>query len=188
MNEKYVFIPNTITFFRVFLIFPIFFLLEKNLYEWALTLTSLAIFFDFIDGQVARKLDCTTLSGSILDPVADKIFVLCIFFFFTSKDLLNATYFVISSTRDVLQLLAIPVLMGYKRIRFKVIPSLIAKIATAINYIIIVSLFLIPILHLDAKFILLPMIIISAALEVYILYNYLIRFFQIYKGFHDTFE
>lgn len=188
MNKKYASIPNLITLSRILLIFPIFLLLQNNLYPWAFAVTGLALFTDFIDGQVARKSNYVTISGSILDPVADKIFVFCLLYFFTSKNLLSPTYFAISSTRDLLQLLAIPLLIGFKKIKFNVKPKLLPKIATALKYLVIMMLFSISTLHLNPQPILLPVLFTSALIEIYILYRYLIRFFQVCKGLHDTFE
>lgn len=188
MNKKYATIPNLVTLSRILLIFPIFLLLQNNYFLWAFAVTTVALCTDFIDGQIARKTNSVTTSGSILDPIADKIFIFCLLYFFTFKGQLNPSYFAISSTRDILQLLAIPILMGYKKIKFNVKPRLLPKIATTFKYIIIMMLFLTSIMHLNTQYILLPILITSAVIETYILFRYLFRFCQIYKGLHDTFE
>lgn len=188
MNTKYATIPNLLTLSRILLIFPIFLLLQNNLYPWAFAVTTLALCTDFIDGQIARKTDSTTLSGSILDPIADKVFVFSLLYFFTAKGLLNPAYFAISSARDILQLLAIPFLVSFKKIKFIIKPKLLPKIATTFKYLIILMLFSISILNLNSQHLLLPILISSAVIEIYTLYRYFIRFYEVYKGLHDTFE
>lgn len=148
---------------------------------------------DFVDGKIARRTKTTSFSGAILDPVADKFLVIALFAFFTLKGILNHVYFLISTTRDVAQLMSIPVLLFWKNIKFKVRPALIAKVATAIKFLIIgVSLMVLineyAILEVSVKFILYPILIISTFLEFVILIEYLKRFKEIYNGTHDTFE
>lgn len=187
MIKNYINVPNSITLLRVLLIIPILLLLENNNYLWAFILTAFALATDFIDGKIARQTNTVTLAGSMLDPIADKIFVFCLFYFFTFKDMLNFSYFAISSTRDILQLLAIPILVGYKKVKFNINPKLLPKIATVFKYLIILLLFLIP-FKPTCSTILLPIIILSALIEIYILGRYLIRYFEVYKGLHHTFE
>lgn len=188
MNNNYITIPNLITLSRVLLVFPIFLLIQNNLYPWAFALSSFALCTDFIDGQIARKTNTVSIPGSILDPIADKVFIFCLLYFFTSKGLLNPIYFAISSSRDILQLLAVPILTGYKKIKFYVKPKLLPKIATTFRYVIVMMLFLFSIIHLNPHPILLPILIISAIIEICILFRYIVRFFQIYRGLHNTFE
>lgn len=188
MSKQYVTLPNLISLSRILLILPIFILLQKHLYTWAFALATFTLFTDFIDGLIARKTNSISVYGSILDPIADKIFVFSLLFFFTYKGQLNFTYFAISSTRDILQLAAVPILMGYKKIKFSVQPKLIPKIATTLKYIIIMILFLGSITHISFKYTLSPILITSAILEIYVLYRYIIRFGEIFKGVHNTFE
>ncbi len=188
MSKQYVTLPNFISLSRILLILPIFILLQKHLYTWAFALATFTLFTDFIDGLIARKTNSISVYGSILDPIADKIFVFSLLYFFTYNGQLNPVYFAISATRDILQLLAIPILMGYKKIKFNVQPKLISKIATILKYIIIVILFLGSITHVGLKRILHPILIASAILEIYVLYHYIIRFCEIFKGAHNTFE
>jgi hypothetical protein len=44
--------------------------------------------------------------------------------------------------------------------------------------------------HADLPYdsVILPVLLISSAIEIYILVTYLPRFLQIYRGTHDTFE
>ena len=74
--------PNRITLFRLLLIFPFVMLIqhqqERPLYRHIAlgTFVMLAI-SDFLDGYLARRLDCKTRLGAILDPLADKGLIIC---------------------------------------------------------------------------------------------------------------
>lgn len=188
MKNQIITLPNVLSLLRILLIFPIFFLIQRESYIAAFFLTAFAISTDFIDGYIARKTNTVTSLGAILDPVADKLVVLCLLWFFTVKGLLNPYYFALAGSRDILQLLAIPILLGYKRIHFKVIPKLLPKLATSLKFIVILTLFSSAIIQLNTSLLLWPILILSAALEVYILFTYIKRFTEIFKGVHDTFE
>lgn len=181
-------IPNTLTLFRIISILPIVILIQHNFYVSAFVLTLIAQTTDFFDGQIARKTNSVTPLGSLLDPFADKVFIISLLSIFTIKGLLNPYYFCISLTRDLLQLLAIPILINYKKMMFKVQPKLLPKLATVLKYIIICILFLSIFFKFNIQTTLFPILILSALLEVYVLYTFFIRFLKIYKGEHNTFE
>ncbi len=181
-------IPNILTLLRIISILPIVLLIQHNLYILAFVLTLLAQTTDFFDGKIARKTNSVTSLGAVLDPFADKIFIISLLSIFTTKGLLNPYYFCISLTRDILQLLAIPILIGYKKIMFKVQPKLLPKLATVLKYIIIAILFLATIINFNIQMTLMPVLIISTIFEAYILYTFFMRFLKIYKGEHNTFE
>ena len=69
-------IPNIVTFFRIILIFPIIILLEINLKSYVWFLLILGGISDFADGFIAKKYNLKTSLGAIIDPLADKIFIL----------------------------------------------------------------------------------------------------------------
>lgn len=181
-------IPNIITLFRIISILPIIILIQHNLYILAFALTLLAQTTDFFDGQIARKTNSTTPLGALLDPFSDKVFIISLLSIFAAKGLLSPYYFCISSSRDILQLLAIPLLIGYKKITFKVQPKLLPKIATVLKYVIIAILFLGMIVNYNIEIILTPILITSAIFEVYVLTTFFFRFLKIYRGHHNTFE
>ena len=69
-------IPNIISFFRIILVFPIIFFLEINLKSYVWFLIVIGGISDFADGFIAKKYKLKTSLGAIIDPLADKIFIL----------------------------------------------------------------------------------------------------------------
>lgn len=190
-------IPNILTLLRIFLIFPgIFFLQSGNRIGAVLTVTVLFL-TDFFDGFLARKLNQTSYIGSILDPVADKFVVLAFFTFFYFSEKVPLFYFLLILVRDIAQLLSVPVLLLWKKISFKVAPKLTPKIGTALNFVILGTsafVFLFPDIQFSTSYQSPEMILltgiyaVSSLIELYILFTYIPRFIQIYRGTHDTFE
>lgn len=82
--KKYNFInlvPNTLSFFRISLILPFsYFLnifLHTNRYYFLLIILFLLIITtDLLDGHIARKLECTSSLGAVLDVIADSLFAI----------------------------------------------------------------------------------------------------------------
>lgn len=74
-------LPNKLTVTRILMIplFVFFFLCEPCAHSYLITLTlfSLAAATDFLDGYLARKNHQITNFGKFLDPMADKLLVLC---------------------------------------------------------------------------------------------------------------
>ena len=74
-------IINTITIIRIILAAVIFVLLSsENFYLLALILFFIAGLSDYFDGFLARKYAASSQLGEILDPVADKILIVFLFF------------------------------------------------------------------------------------------------------------
>jgi len=73
-------LPNQITMFRIILI-PIFLLIFYLPLSWshfgAFAIFWLASVSDALDGYLARKLNQSTPFGAFIDPVADKLMVVC---------------------------------------------------------------------------------------------------------------
>ncbi|WP_338521492.1 CDP-diacylglycerol--glycerol-3-phosphate 3-phosphatidyltransferase [Candidatus Legionella polyplacis] len=73
-------VPNFLTFVRIVLI-PIFILIFYLPFFWSNKLAAIvfafASFTDCLDGYLARKLRQISVFGAFLDPVADKLLVVC---------------------------------------------------------------------------------------------------------------
>ena len=77
---------NLLTFSRIVLAAIIFLLLmSSDGYLLALILFYIAGFTDWLDGYLARKYDAVSQLGEILDPIADKILVVFVFFWIGSQ-------------------------------------------------------------------------------------------------------
>jgi CDP-diacylglycerol--glycerol-3-phosphate 3-phosphatidyltransferase len=85
-------LPNVITLVRLPL--AVFFVFADTTTE-RLTILGMASASDFIDGWLARHFRRTTRSGALLDPIADKTFVLAaLTAFLRTGDLSTGAYFV----------------------------------------------------------------------------------------------
>ena len=72
---------NLLTFSRIIIAIVIFGLLAlKNYYMLALVLFFIAGLTDYFDGFFERKYNATSQIGEILDPLADKILIIFLFF------------------------------------------------------------------------------------------------------------
>lgn len=74
-------LANFFTFLRI-LLAPIILICiqDPSLYLAALILFIFASFTDYIDGYIARKFNSVSSLGEVLDPIADKILIVFIFF------------------------------------------------------------------------------------------------------------
>jgi len=74
--------PNRITLLRLLLVAPFVVLIQRQQMHSAYRYVAVGIFValgisDFLDGHLARRLDCKTRLGAILDPLADKLLIIC---------------------------------------------------------------------------------------------------------------
>jgi len=186
-------IPNLLTLLRILLIFPALYLLSEKLW-WEAGITIMILFLtDFFDGYTARRFQQISDFGSIFDPIADKIVVLSFFGYFWNLDFVPVWYFIFLYLRNISQLLAIPVLLLWKRIPFQVKPKLIPKWGTTLQFILL-GFYCFQLIFQSingdfpwawAEF---PILFASFIIEIYILITFVPRFIEIYLGKHDTFE
>lgn len=90
-------VPNVITLARLPL--AALFLVADTTAE-RLVILGMASASDFIDGWLARRFRRTTRSGALLDPIADKTFVLAALTAFVATGTLSASAFFVILARD----------------------------------------------------------------------------------------
>lgn len=186
-------VPNLLTLSRMGSAPVILWLYTNGNIEGAISVTIVASLTDFLDGWMARALNSVSRTGAILDPVADKVLILSLFGMLYMHGAIPVWLFGISTVRNVSQLLAIPVLLWWRRIAFQVKPRLIPKWGSALSYVVIM-LGLATMTegavkyHAAGQHTLFWVSAILSVIEVQILVTYWPRFLAIYRGQHDTFE
>lgn len=95
-------IPNIITSIRILSIAPICWLLWTEAYSLALFLLVIAGISDALDGYLARRYGWFTRLGAILDPIADKLFVMGVFIVFGLKRALPWWLILLVIGRDII--------------------------------------------------------------------------------------
>ena len=77
---------------------------------WALGVLMVAGLTDFLDGWLARRLNQTTLVGQILDPVADRLYILAVVIGLALRDVIPWWLAVSLPLRDLLMWALVPML------------------------------------------------------------------------------
>ncbi len=104
-------IPNLLSLLRLAGV-PVFLWLvlgpEEDL--WALVVLMLSGVTDWLDGWLARKLDQMTVLGQILDPVADRLYILAVVVGLALRDIIPWWVAVLLPLRDLLMWGLVPLL------------------------------------------------------------------------------
>jgi cardiolipin synthase len=77
---------------------------------WALGLLMLSGITDYLDGYLARKLDQTSALGEILDPVADRLYILAVVIGLALREIIPWWVAIILPLRDLLLWGLVPLL------------------------------------------------------------------------------
>lgn len=122
-------LPNLLTLTRVLLI-PLFiiFIIQKS-FTHALITFAIAGITDGIDGLVARLTRQKTELGAYLDPIADKLLLICAFLTLAIIERLPAWVTVVVITRDIIILLGV-LIMILNNYSIQIGPSLLSKVTT----------------------------------------------------------
>ena len=100
MNRGALFtVPNTVSLSRLVLAFA-FVLVTDTRDRAALILAAGAT--DFLDGWIARYRNSETTSGALIDPFADRVFVLAAVSAYLVHDIFSTTQYFIFLSRDVM--------------------------------------------------------------------------------------
>lgn len=125
-------IPNIITVLRMVSIAPICWLLWRAEYSSALIVLVLAGLSDALDGFLARRYGWLTRLGAVLDPVADKLFVMAIFIVFGLQGSLPWWLISLVIGRDFVIVLGV-IACRWLRGKLDIRPLMISKINTGLQ-------------------------------------------------------
>ena len=96
-------LPNKITLLRVILIpfFIVFMMLDGSAFQWAaLIVYVVASLTDFVDGQLARRMNLVTDFGKFMDPLADKMLVAAAMILFVERGIMPAWVVIVIIARE----------------------------------------------------------------------------------------
>jgi cardiolipin synthase (CMP-forming) len=104
-------LPNLLSLARLFGV-PLFLWLVLGPHQdgWALVVLMVSGFTDWLDGKLARTLNQTSKLGQILDPVADRLYILAVVIGLALRDIIPVWLAVILPLRDVFLFSLLPFL------------------------------------------------------------------------------
>ncbi len=160
-------LPNLVTLFRLFLIFPFSALIVSGRLASAAIVFLIATASDGIDGRLARRLDQRTVLGAVLDPLVDKLLMLVGSMALTVSGLLPVWLMVLIVGRDVTIICGIVLLIVLKR-PLRIAPLWISKVNTVVQSCTIITLLATRIAGVDwiASWLSVWMIVITALTTV----------------------
>jgi cardiolipin synthase (CMP-forming) len=104
-------VPNALSMLRLLGV-PLFLwlVLVPEADGWALAVLMLSGVTDYLDGYLARRLDQASRLGQILDPVADRLYILAVVIGLALRDIVPWWFAVILPLRDALLWGLVPIL------------------------------------------------------------------------------
>jgi cardiolipin synthase (CMP-forming) len=131
-------IPNIISVFRMFLVVPVVLSLLQLQFAAALLWFAIAGFSDGLDGFLAKHYGWQSRLGSILDPLADKLLLVCAFVTLTWLGLVPLWLLLAVLVRDVFIVIG-GVVFHYTLGRFEMQPSRVSKINTFMQIVFVLA-------------------------------------------------
>lgn len=133
------YLPNIITGLRLLAVPPVALLLWFGEYKYALVVFAFAGVSDGVDGYLARRFNWKSHWGAIMDPLADKLLLVTTAAVLAFKGLLPLWLFVLVLGRDVM-LVGGAALYRVWFGPFVVQPSVLGKLSTFIQILLVLSL------------------------------------------------
>ncbi|UWZ42018.1 CDP-alcohol phosphatidyltransferase family protein [Dactylosporangium matsuzakiense] len=104
-------VPNFFTFARLLGV-PLFLylFLATDATGWAVTVLAVGGLSDWVDGFLARRLNQTSRLGELLDPLADRLYILATLFALTYRDIVPWWFTIALIAREAVMVLVLVVL------------------------------------------------------------------------------
>lgn len=111
-SDRILTIPNLLSFLRLALV-PVFLLFLIDGQDIAaLIVLAVSGFTDFLDGFIARRFNQVTRLGQLLDPAADRLYILAAVLGLVVRELIPLWFVVAILARDILLVVVAVVLVG----------------------------------------------------------------------------
>ena len=143
------YVPNILTVLRFFIIPFISYFLVKEEYILVLISLTLSGLTDILDGIIARKFNCISNFGKLIDPLADKTTQLAILFTLVIKNIIPFWILIIVIFKEFAMIAGASFLYGKKLV---VSSKWYGKSATVLFYLAIVCSVIIRMLSIQFKF------------------------------------
>jgi phosphatidylglycerophosphate synthase len=135
-------LPNTLSLSRVVL--ALAFVLFSGPWD-RIALIAVAGFTDLIDGWLARRAKSESTTGALLDPIADRVFVLVAISTYLIEDKLTTGQYFIFLTRDLATAVGFVVAKIIPVLRPAVFRArILGKIVTVVQLVTLVAIILVP--------------------------------------------
>ena len=102
-------VPNMLSILRLLLVPVFLWLLIVDQFLVAFLVLIFASFTDWLDGFIARKYNQITSLGKVLDPSADRLFILATLIGLTVNEIIPAWLAIVIVARDILLLIGYPI-------------------------------------------------------------------------------
>jgi cardiolipin synthase len=122
-------IPNLITVFRFLLVTPVVWAMLDDRFGLALLLFGIAGLSDAIDGYLAKRNNWSSRLGAILDPLADKLLLVCAFVTLGWLGLIPLWLVALIILRDII-IVTGALVYHYKVEKITMEPSMVSKLNT----------------------------------------------------------
>jgi len=189
-------LPNLLSASRVALIPLIVWLSLNHHHLWALVVFCFCALTDLLDGFLAQRFGWSTRFGTLLDPVADRIFVFSLIPLLWYMDSIDGAYTLLVVARFSIQLSAFPVLLWWMKKQVHVVPGLLSKVAMTLAFLVLgmgfaqqVAIELLPAdSGADEVFdrTIETITLVGCLLEVWVLVKFVPRYWNIIRGRADT--
>jgi cardiolipin synthase (CMP-forming) len=128
-SDRVLTVPNVLSALRLASVPVFIWLFATDRENAAVVLFGVAACTDFFDGYIARRLNQVSEIGKLLDPLADRIFIVALAIALVLRDVLPLWLFLVIVVRDASILIAFPLLEGRGVPRIRV--NFTGKTATA---------------------------------------------------------
>lgn len=177
-------IPNFITLGRIILVPLVFWLLLSSEMKLAFVLFVVAGISDGVDGFLAKRFGWATELGAYLDPLADKLLIVCIFVALGFRGDLPSWLVIAVVTRDILIVAAI-MLSWLMDNPVRIAPFIVSKANTLAQIVLAATVLADDAFHLDLDGIRVGLIWITAVLTVASLAAYLRAWLRHMSGYES---